>query len=127
MDQTSLQLAREFHSRRDREQREAREDLRRDVLGQARQAIRDLAPGFPALRAVFLFGSVLRPGRFQATSDVDVAVDCDDIETETPFWRRLEEALERNVDLRPRAGAVARAVEEYGELCYERKVPDPGT
>ena len=33
----------------------------------------------------YLFGSLLRPGRFHAASDVDVAVECDDLEAETPF------------------------------------------
>jgi predicted nucleotidyltransferase len=118
---------REYHARRDREELRRREALRLGLLERARAAIRELAPGFPALRAVFLFGSILRPGRFQSGSDVDVAIDCDDLATETPFWRALEEGLERNVDLRPRLGAIAEAVEEYGELCYERKVPGPGT
>ena len=49
----------------------------------------------------------------------------DDLKSETPFWRLLETALERNVDLRPREGPVAQAVEDYGELVYEREVPDP--
>ena len=118
---------REYHARRDRERRQEMEELRMQVLEQAKRAIRDTAPGFPAVRAVYLFGSVLRPGRFRPDSDVDVAVDCDDIEVETPFWRSLEERLERNVDLRPRLGVIARAVETGGELCYEREVPGSGT
>jgi len=117
---------REYHERRQQERRAEREALRREVLDQARSAIRRLAPQFPAVRAVYLFGSVLVPGRFLPRSDVDVAVDCDSVEAETPFWRALEEALERNVDLRPRTGGVARAVEDYGERCYERDVSDPG-
>lgn len=56
---------------------------------------------------------------------MDVAVDCEDLESETPFWRALERSLERNVDLRPREGPIARAVEDYGKLVYEREVPDP--
>lgn len=112
---------REYHARRDAEIRRQREDLRLEVLERARSAIRRLAPEFPPIQAVYLFGSVVQPGRFSAASDVDVAVDCEDIEVETPFWRALEEALERNVDLRPRMGAVAQAVEDFGELCYERK------
>lgn len=117
---------REYHARRDQALRDEREALRREVLEQARRAIQRLAPQFPAVRAVYLFGSVLQPGRFHARSDVDVAVDCDDLKQETPLWRALEETLERNVDLRPRTGAVARAVEDYGERCYEREVPRPG-
>jgi len=94
--------------------------LRLEVLARAKAAILRRAPAFPAVGAVYLFGSILRPGRFHAGSDVDVAVDCDDLRVETPFWRTLEEELERNVDLRPREGAVARAVEDYGERVYER-------
>lgn len=117
---------REYHARRDQALRDEREALRREVLDQVRNAIQRLAPQFPAVRAAYLFGSILQPGRFHARSDVDVAVDCDDLRQETPFWRALEETLERNVDLRPRTGAVARAVETYGERCYEREVPRPG-
>jgi predicted nucleotidyltransferase len=126
MDEASLRPYREYHARRERELREQREALRLRVLEQAREAIRRSAPRFPAIRAVHLFGSVLQSGRFRPDSDVDVAIDCDDIETETPFWRALEEALERDVDLRPRVSAIARAVETRGELCYEREIPGPG-
>jgi len=125
MDEAALRPFREYHARRDRELRQEREALRLEVLERAREAIRRSAPLFPAIRAVYLFGSLLQSGRFRPDSDVDVAADCDDIEVETPFWRKLEEALERDVDLRPRIGAVARAVEQGGELCYEREVPGP--
>jgi predicted nucleotidyltransferase len=123
MDEAALRPYREYHARRDRELRQEREALRLEVLEKAREAVRRSAPLFPAIRAVYLFGSLLQPGRFLPDSDVDVAVDCDDIEMETPFWRMLEEELRRDVDLRPRIGAIARAVEEEGERCYERKVP----
>ncbi|HEX6900350.1 MAG TPA: nucleotidyltransferase domain-containing protein [Thermoanaerobaculia bacterium] len=121
MDEASLLPYREYHARRERELREEREALRLEVLERAREAVRRSAPRFPAIRAVWLFGSVLQPGRFRPDSDVDVAVDCDDIESETPFWSELEESLKRDVDLRPRMGAVARAVEDYGQLCYQRE------
>jgi predicted nucleotidyltransferase len=122
MDEAALLPFREYHARRDREIRQKREALRLEVLERAREAVRRSAPLFPAIQAVYLFGSILRPGGFRPDSDVDVAVDCEDIEVETPFWRMLEEGLERDVDLRPRIGAVARAVSEGGELCYEREV-----
>src|SRR5436305_7675709 len=108
MDEAALRPFREYHARRDRELRQEREALRLEVLERAREAIRRSAPLFSAIRAVYLFGSLLQPGRFRPDSDVDVAIDCDDIEMETPFWRMLEEELRRDVDLRPRIGAVAR-------------------
>src|SRR4051812_2616880 len=123
MDEAALRPFREYHARRESELRQEREGLRLGVLEKARDAIRQSAPQFPAIRTVHLFGSLLQPGRFRPDSDVDVAIDCDDIEVETPFWRTLEEALQRDVDLRPRIGPIARAVEQGGELCYEREVP----
>jgi len=123
MDEAALLPYREYHARRDREIRQEREALRLEVLERAREAVHRSAPLFPAIRAVYLFGSILRPGRFRPDSDVDVAIDGEDVEVETSFWRMLEEALQRDVDLRPRIGAVARAVSEEGELCYEREVP----
>lgn len=123
MDEAALLPFREYHARRERQLRQRGEEIRLEVLGRAREAIRRLAPRFPAIRTVHLFGSILRPGRFRPDSDVDVAIEGDDVGVETPFWRALEEALERDVDLRPRIGPVARAVEEGGELCYEREAP----
>lgn len=127
MDEASLLPYREYHARRERELREEREALRLGLLERARGAIRQSAPRFPAIHAVWLFGSILQPGRFRPDSDIDVAVDCDDIEVETPFWRELEESLKRDVDLRPRLGPIASAVKDYGELCYEREIAGPGT
>lgn len=115
-----VEAFRDFHARRDQARREERETLRLDVLEHARAAILRQAPAFPAIRAVYLFGSILQPGQFHEASDVNVALDCDDIQSETPFWRSLEIELRRNVDLRPREEAVARAVEDYGEKVYER-------
>jgi predicted nucleotidyltransferase len=126
MNEAALRPYLEYHARRERELRAQREALRLNVLAQAREAIRRLAPDFPALRAVYLFGSILKIGRFHSGSDVDVAIDCENLETEHPFWQALEDALERNVDLRPRAGPIAQAIQDYGELSYEREVPGSG-
>lgn len=123
MDKAALHPFREYHARRERQLRQGREGVRLEVLGRAREAIRRLAPQFPAIRTVHLFGSILRSGRFLPDSDVDVAIEGDDVAVETPFWQALEEALARDIDLRPRIGPVARAVEEGGELCYEREAP----
>lgn len=120
-----LGAAREYHERRDAARRDAREARRQERLAAARQAIRDLAPGEPALRAVYLFGSILQPGRFTERSDVDVAVDSDDPAAESRFWRALEDALDVPFDVRPLSGAVATAVEHGGECVYVREVARP--
>jgi len=109
---------REYHARRAAERRAAREALRQRKLRQTCESIRRLAPDYPAVRAVYLFGSVLCPGRFRAASDIDIALECDDLEAETPFTRALERALGMPVDLRPLRGAVADAVRDGGEKVY---------
>ena len=109
---------REYHARRAAARRAAREALRQRKLRQVREAIRRLAPGYPAVRRVYLFGSLLRPGRFHSASDIDVALECDDLEAETPFARALERELATAIDLRPFRGAVAEAVRESGERVY---------
>ncbi|MCG8456393.1 MAG: nucleotidyltransferase domain-containing protein [Holophagales bacterium] len=107
--------AREYHARRERERREALEAHRHEMLERARRAIRRHLPEHPAIRGVYLFGSILKPGRFHSRSDVDVAVEADTIEAESPFARALEQDLGVFVDLRPLDGAVAEAVAEEGE------------
>lgn len=108
----------EFHARRAADLREKREQRRLSVLQAARDAIRRLGPDHPAIRTVHIFGSVLVPGRFRDDSDLNVAVNCDTIEAETPFARALEDALHVPVDLRPLRGAVAEAVRDGGERVY---------
>lgn len=109
---------RAYHAQRNAAHDAAREALRLRKLEQARAAIRRVAPRFPAVRRVYLFGSVLRPGRFHDRSDIDVAVECDDLEAETPFARALERELATDVDLRPLRGAIAEAVRDEGEKVY---------
>ena len=66
----------------------------------------------------YLYGSLLRPEGFRCDSDIDLAVACGSLETESAFWRALERELERNVDLRPLAGVIAEVVEREGERVY---------
>ena len=120
-----LRAARADYDRREATRRDTREALRRKRLAAARRAIAELAPGEPDLHAVYLFGSILESGRFGARSDVDVAVDCADPAAESRFWRALEDVLDVPVDVRPRSGAVASAVEQGGERVYARQDPRP--
>jgi predicted nucleotidyltransferase len=124
--QTALQ-SRQFHIRRERLRRQEREALRRQRYQRVRLAVEQIAPAHPGIGAVYLFGSLVQPGRYTPRSDVDVAVDCDDPAAESRFWQALEAELETNVDLRPCKGAVARAVRTCGECIYEREIPPAGT
>jgi predicted nucleotidyltransferase len=127
MSRSAIETSRRYHARRDEERFRSREALRQQVLDEVRRTVRELAPGFSEVQAVYAFGSLLRPGRFSARSDVDLAIDCADLEQESRFHRALEDELGRQVDLRPRKGPVADAVELGGEAIYEREVPAPRT
>ena len=78
--------------------RREREALRLAV--QAR-ALRLLDESPVALDEAILFGSVVRPGRFSARSDVDVAIP--DLEPRAYFalMGHLEDGLEREINLVP--------------------------
>ncbi len=119
--------ARACYLRREATRHEARETLRRRRLAETRDTVRRLAPAHAALRAVYLFGSLVKPGRFTDRSDIDMAVVCDDLETESRFWSAVDEELGGIVDLRPLAGGVAAAVEHDGECVYDREAPGPRT
>ena len=118
---------REYHEQREAERLRQREELRQEQLDKARRAIQRLAPQYPAIEAVYLFGSVMAEGRFTQRSDIDVAVVADDVAAESRLWRALEEALEWNVDVRSLEGAVAQAVADHGECVYARKSHRSGT
>ena len=79
-------------------QRGEREALRLAVQAQALQLLDELPV---ALDEAILFGSVVRPGRFDARSDVDIAVP--DLEPRAFFtlMGHLEEGLGREIDLVP--------------------------
>lgn len=49
------------------------ERLRLEVREQLRSALREILPGVP----VRVFGSLIRPGRFNEYSDVDIALDAE--------------------------------------------------
>jgi predicted nucleotidyltransferase len=116
---------REYHQQRDQQRQRHLEERRGEFLRVVREAVRGLAAGEPAIEKVGLFGSLVQPGRFRRHSDVDVALLCDNLEAEGRFWRALEAALQRNVDIRPWSGSAVAAVEAYGEVVYEREIPAP--
>lgn len=122
---TDLKIARQYYYEREARRCTQSEIERQRWLHRARQAISRLAPRYPGVRRVYLFGSLVQPGRFRPNSDIDVALECDTLETESAFWRALEQELERDVDVRPLAGAIAEAVTYGGEQVYERQDTNP--
>jgi predicted nucleotidyltransferase len=119
--------AREYHLKREKERRQERENRRQAQLEEVRAAIQAIAPTYPQIEAVYLFGSIVQPGRFGRDSDIDVALVCDEVAVESRFWRALEESMQWQVDVRPLTGAVATAVALYGEQVYARENDSAGT
>lgn len=117
------EAAKEYHRRREARHKQQREAERQKWLARAQAEIADLALRFPEIKQVYLFGSIVQPGRFRPGSDIDVAVESDSVQTESNFWRALERALEHDVDVRPLSGPIARAVELHGIKVYERESP----
>ena len=113
--------AREYHTQREAEQLYRREELRQKQLTRVRKSIRQLAPRFPAVEAVYLFGSIVQAGHFTDHSDIDVAVKTEDVAVGSAFWRALEEVLEWNVDVRPYQHPITQAIADYGECVYARE------
>ena len=121
MARIDIEAARRYYYKREAQRRAQRETERQRWLERARRAILRIAERHPGVRRVYLFGSITQPGRFTSRSDIDVAVECEDLETESAFWHALELELERTVDLRPLAGPIAKAATASGELMYERE------
>jgi predicted nucleotidyltransferase len=113
-----IDAVREYHRQRDAQRRARREAERQRWLLRARQVAARLGPDFVGVRRVFLFGSLVNPGRFRQDSDIDVAVECDSVETKSAFWRALERELGRPVDVRPLTGRIADVVVAEGEQVY---------
>ena len=116
-----FEAARRYYHGRAARQRVRREAERRQWLQRVRKAILRLVTQYPGVRRVYLFGSLVQPGWFGFNSDIDVAVECDTLETESAFWRALERELERDVDVRSLTGAVAETVTNRGEQVYGRQ------
>jgi predicted nucleotidyltransferase len=116
-----IRIAREYYYERETRRREDREKLRQQWLLRVKTAVLQCASRCTGIERVYLFGSLLEPGRFRADSDIDVAIDCDSLETECKFWRLLEQELQRDVDVRPRVGSIADAVARNSILVYEQR------
>lgn len=87
------------------------------------KAVAQVAPRFPKVQRVYLFGSVTRPGAFRLDSDVDVAIEGLGVEEYFPVWRAIEEAApDWNIDVRDITAPsdFADRVRRTGRLIYER-------
>jgi len=120
MSLADIEVVRQHYYTREAQRRAQREAERRQWLERVREAVPCIAQRHPAVRRVFLYGSLTQEGRFRPDSDIDLAVECDSLEAESPFWRDLERELQRDVDVRPLEGVIAEIVRDTGEQLYGR-------
>jgi len=121
-----MAAAKQYYQRRDGRKRAQREAHRQEWLQRVRDVVSHLAAAYPGVQRVYLFGSLGRPGRFRAGSDIDIAVECDTVKTESAFWQALEQELQRDVDVRPLTGVIAEVALTEGEQLYGRQDSDFG-
>lgn len=121
-----MEAARRYYRQREARRQAEHEAERQAWLGRVREIVPRLAAQHPGVRRVVLFGSLAGPARFRRGSDIDLAVVCDSPEVESAFWRELEQALGRSVDLRPLSGVIAEVAEREGEEVYGREDSHPG-
>jgi len=79
-------------------QKADRERERQQVLSSVKDILEELAPEYGFSKA-YIFGSIVKPGRFRRNSDVDIAIF--DLKDED-FFRLMAEIsrkLERNVEI----------------------------
>ncbi|MBE7469177.1 MAG: hypothetical protein DPW09_19015 [Anaerolineae bacterium] len=115
---TDIQTYRRSFQARLQQSLEEREVRRKRALKEIKEVVPALLPQYSAIKAVYLFGSVLRFGRFQTNSDIDVAIEGGAAEDYFAFWRDLQEALpDWFIDLRdlPPHTLFTQRVYETGE------------
>ena len=118
-----LDACREAFRARQQKMRAERENRRLDALAAVRRAILECVQGYPSVRRIYLFGSVVRPEAFRRDSDVDVAVEGIGVAEYFDLWRHLEHAApEWTIDLRDITlpSLFAERVRSTGVLIYER-------
>ena len=127
MTSIDISAAKQYYYERRARKEAQREAERQQWLQQVRDVVPRLTLRYPGVRRVYLFGSLLQPGRFRPDSDIDLAIECDTVATESRFWRALERELKRDVDLRPLAGVIGTVVLNQGEQIYGRQNSDSDT
>jgi predicted nucleotidyltransferase len=107
---------------KDKEERRIweKENLRRKVITKL-SLLSEVLNDFPKVRKAYIFGSILKKGRFGENSDIDIALEGDVKEDYFPIWGKLEEKLGERVDLRIlENNSTSQIIKREGKLVYER-------
>jgi len=108
------------------ERRLATKEKQREKARQAAcDAIETVMPDYPSVQQVYLFGSVITPGVFKDSSDIDVGIEGADMALCFDIWRDLERVVSNwQFDVRPLESEdpFSERIRQKGELVYERSV-----
>lgn len=106
---------------------QANEQRRQQARQAVGEAIKTVIPHYPAVRRVYLFGSVTRAGAFGPDSDVDIGLEGANMALCFDIWRDLERAVpEWRLDVRSLdpEDLFAERVRQKGEPVYEQPTSD---
>jgi predicted nucleotidyltransferase len=124
--ETDLETYRQSFLERQQQRYQEMEARRRLARATVLEALRAVLPHYPEVRQVYLFGSVIKPGAFHHSSDIDVAVEGTNAEQYFALWHELNKsAPEWIIDLREinQPSHFAQSVRQRGEKVYEREDP----
>jgi predicted nucleotidyltransferase len=114
---------RQTFKKRKQQQFEAAENRRLTAKQAAHKAVHNITIRYPSIRRIYLFGSVITPGAFRDSSDIDVGVEGADMALCFDIWRDLEQAAQPwPFDVRPLEAEdpFSERVRQRGELIYDR-------
>jgi len=114
---------RSFYEREEKRQKE--HDQRQAQAEQnIIQTVQSLAPQYPQLLRVYLFGSILSQVSFKPSSDIDLMVEGVSFEESFRLWKELEQKIpEHYVDVRVFEvdNPFCQRIKMKGKVIYERK------
>jgi uncharacterized protein len=119
----SITVYKESFQRRQMRLLAERERLRGETLALVVPKLYMIGQGHASeVSRLFIFGSLVNPGRFRPDSDIDVAVEWKQKGDYFGLWRELEEAIGRDVDFRELGDdPFSQRVRAQGLTVYESR------
>lgn len=97
-----------------------REKIRRKAMAKL-SLLNEILSNFPEVKKAYIFGSIIKEGKFRENSDIDIALEGKVKEDYFLIWSELEEKLNKGVDLRILdSGVTSQIIKKEGKLIYER-------
>jgi len=117
----SIEACKEGLRRRQERLLVERERLRQSTMVVVGSKLREIGRRHAgSVRRLYIFGSLVSPGRFGPGSDIDVAVDWREKGDYFGMWREIEEVLDCEVDFRELGNdPFSQRVRHGGLVVYE--------